>query len=84
VVRAHRLGHAMSDEMQAAYSLVSPTLEAQMLTGLQELWVEAFRGYAGIAALAVIAQFAPEQAAASRSALTAASRTAIAPPDAGS
>lgn len=71
VVRAHRLGHAMDDDMQAAYSLVSPTLEAQMLTGLQELWVRAFRGYAGIAALGIIAQFAPEQAAASRRALSA-------------
>lgn len=79
VVRAHRLGHAMDDEMQAAYSLVSPTLEAQMLTGLQELWVEAFRGYAGIAALLVIAQFAPEHAAASRSALSSAARPAIGP-----
>lgn len=79
VVRAHRLGHAMSDDMQAAYSLVSATLEAQMLTGLQELWADAFAGYAGIAALGIIAQFAPEQAAASRSALGGGVQAALEP-----
>lgn len=79
VVRAHRLGHAMSDDMQAAYSLVSPVLEAQMLTGLQGLWAQAWSGYAGIAALGIIAQFAPDHAAASRTALSPA-RAAIEPP----
>ncbi len=79
VVRAHRLGHAMSDDMQAAYSLVSPTLEAQMLAGLQELWVQAFRGYAGIAALGIIARFAPDHAAGARSAIGLTSRVAIGP-----
>lgn len=71
VVRTHRLGHAMDDEMQAAYSLVSDTLEAQMLMGLQDLWTQAFRGYAGIAALGIIAQFAPDLAGSARKALSA-------------
>lgn len=58
IARTHRLGHAMSDEMQSAYSLVSTTLERQLLAGLQEYWVRAFAGFAGVAALGVIAQFA--------------------------
>lgn len=41
VVRAHRLGHAMSDEMQAAYSLVSKTLEKKLLEALERRWNEA-------------------------------------------
>ena len=83
VVRTHRLGHAMDDDMQAAYSLVSPRLEAQMLAGLQELWVEAFRGYAGIAALGIVARFAPEQAADSRRVLAAARVREIGPGSSG-
>jgi hypothetical protein len=70
VARTHRLGHAMSDELQAAYSLVSPVLEARLLAGLQELWVEAFRGYAGIAAMEIISKFSPNGALEIRKALT--------------
>lgn len=41
VVRAHRLGHAMSDEMQAAYSLVSAAMERALLEALERRWNEA-------------------------------------------
>lgn len=41
VVRAHRLGHAMSDEMQAAYSLVSASMERELLHSLERRWNEA-------------------------------------------
>lgn len=57
IARTHRLGHAMSNEMQAAYSMVSVRLEQQLLAGLQEYWVRAFAGAAGLAALGIIAQF---------------------------
>lgn len=62
IARTHRLGHAMSDEMQSAYSLVSATLERQLLAGLQEYWVRAFSGFAGVAALGIIGQFCPPYA----------------------
>lgn len=62
IARTHRLGHAMSDEMQSAYSLVSATLERQLLAGLQEYWTRAFAGFAGVAALGIIAQFSPQYA----------------------
>jgi hypothetical protein len=73
VARSHRLGHGMSDPLQAAYSQVSDLLETQLLAALQEMWVEAFAGYAGPAALDVIRQFAP------RFGMGAAGRQAIAP-----
>lgn len=60
VVRTHRLGHAMDDQLQHAYSQVSRALEAQMLAVLQSLWVEAFSGDDGPAAIDVIRQFAPD------------------------
>jgi hypothetical protein len=41
VARAHRLGHAMSDDMQAAYSLVSAAMERELLAGLERRWQEA-------------------------------------------
>ena len=73
VARSHRLGHGMSDPLQAAYSEVSEILETQLLAALQAMWVEAFAGYAGPAGLEVIRQFAP------RFGMGAASRQAIAP-----
>ena len=78
VARTNRLGHAMSDEMQAAYSQVSKPLEAQLLAGLQELWVAAFAGYAGIAAMSIIRSFAPSFGRASGPVLPS-PRAAIAP-----
>jgi hypothetical protein len=69
VARAYRLGHAMSDDMQGAYSMVSATLERQLLAGLQELWARAFAGFAGVAALGIIRQFSPEYADSARAAL---------------
>lgn len=84
IARTHRLGHAMSDELQQAYSLVSPVLEIQILTGLQEYWTRAFAGIAGVAALGIIAQFSRPYAEATavelsvpRRALEAASPRAI-------
>lgn len=59
VARAKQLGHAMSDTMQAAYSEMSVRLEQMLMAALQELWVEAFSGYPGGAALEIIRQFAP-------------------------
>lgn len=41
VARAYRLGHAMSDEMQAAYSLVSVAMERDLLAALERRWWEA-------------------------------------------
>lgn len=41
VARAHRLGHAMSDEMQAAYSVVSREMERKLLDALERRWQEA-------------------------------------------
>lgn len=69
VARVHQLGHAMSDEMQATYSQMSSVLEAQIRAAFQDAWVEAFRGYAGIAALEVIERFAPKAASGARAAL---------------
>jgi hypothetical protein len=57
IARVHQLGHAMNDEMQATYSQMSAVLEAQMRSAFQDAWTEAFRGYAGIAALGIVAQF---------------------------
>lgn len=41
VVRAHWLGHAMSDDMQAAYSLVSAAMEVRLLAALERRWQDA-------------------------------------------
>jgi integrase len=69
VARAYRLGHAMSDDMQAAYSLVSGVMEAQVLAALEVFWAEAFRGPAGAAAVEIISRFAPDLARAYEKAL---------------
>ncbi len=66
VSRVHQLGHAMSDDMQEAYSLMSEALEAHVRETMQAAWVEAFRGYAGVEALRIIGQFSPTAAEANR------------------
>lgn len=59
VARAHRLGHAMSDDMQAAYSLVSKAMEAKLLAALERRWQEALTPEAW----EVISQISPTLAA---------------------
>lgn len=59
VARSKQLGHAMDSAMQAAYSEMSARLQRMLVAVLQELWVEAFSGYPGVAALEIIRQFAP-------------------------
>jgi hypothetical protein len=59
VARSKQLGHAMDSAMQAAYSEMSVRLQQMLVTVLQELWVEAFTGYPGVAALEIIRRFAP-------------------------
>lgn len=59
VVRAHRLGHAMSDEMQAAYSLVSSSMEKELLHSLERRWTEAMTPEAW----EIISQISPRLAA---------------------
>lgn len=59
IARETQLGHSMSDELQAAYSLMSAVLEEQIRTAFQSLWVDAFAGYAGVRAMEIIGQFAP-------------------------
>lgn len=60
IARETQLGHAMSDELQAAYSLMSAVLEDQIRTAFQALWTEAFAGYAGVEAIRIVRQFAPD------------------------
>lgn len=78
VSRVHQLGHAMSDDMQEVYSLMSEVLEAQIRDAMQQAWVEAFRGYAGVEALRIIGQFAPKAAEANRAEIASA-RLALPP-----
>jgi hypothetical protein len=54
VVRVHRLGHAMSDEMQRAYSGLTPGLTLRMLEGLESVWKQGLDGPHGQAAEKVI------------------------------
>jgi hypothetical protein len=57
VGRKRQLGHKMDDDLQEAYSLVSAIVEQRLLAGMERLWIEAFSGYAGIAALEIISKF---------------------------
>lgn len=58
IARTRQLGHAMDSAMQAAYSQMSARLEQIVMAALQNLWVEAFAGKPGVAALEIIGQFA--------------------------
>lgn len=69
IARSVQLGHAMDSSMQAAYSEMSERLEQQVMSALQELWVEAFTGYPGAAALEIIRGFAPGFAGGSQRAI---------------
>ena len=70
VARAHRLGHAMGDDMQQAYSLVSTILEDQVHVALEACWWQAFAGPSGPAALEIISRFSPDLAEQWRRALS--------------
>lgn len=59
VARAHRLGHAMSDEMQAAYSIVSREMERKLQDALERRWQEALSSEAW----EIISQISPRLAA---------------------
>jgi hypothetical protein len=59
VARTKQLGHAMNSAMQAAYSEMSERLQQIVMAVVQEIWVEAFSGYPGAAALEIIRGFAP-------------------------
>ncbi|MCX9193167.1 hypothetical protein C3Y87_17505 [Carbonactinospora thermoautotrophica] len=59
VVRANRLGHAMSDEMQQTYSVVSAAMEDRLLAGLQHRWETSVKEWAETQPLELVTQFCP-------------------------